>query len=67
MFDFGGRIAVVTGGAGGIGKCIREQFEKAGATVCVIDLIENDFFTGDLSDKKTLEQTKMLWNSLQTK
>ena len=56
MFDFGGRIAVVTGGAGGIGKCIREQFEKAGATVCVIDLIENDFFTGDLSDKKTLEK-----------
>lgn len=56
MFDFGGRIAVVTGGAGGIGKCIREQFEKARATVCVIDLIENDFFTGDLSDKKTLEK-----------
>ncbi|MBO5378226.1 MAG: SDR family oxidoreductase [Ruminiclostridium sp.] len=56
MFDFGGRIAVVTGGAGGIGKCIREQFEKARATVCVIDLIENDFFTGDLSDKKTLEE-----------
>lgn len=56
MFDFGGRIAVVTGGAGGIGKCIREQFEKSGATVCVIDLIENDFFTGDLSDKKTLEK-----------
>ncbi len=56
MFDFSGRIAVVTGGAGGIGKCIREQFEEAGATVCVIDLIENDFFTGDLSDKKTLEK-----------
>ncbi|MBR4112746.1 MAG: SDR family oxidoreductase [Ruminiclostridium sp.] len=56
MFDFGGRIAVVTGGAGGIGKCICEQFEKAGATVCIIDLIENDFFTGDLSDKKTLEK-----------
>lgn len=56
MFDFSGRIAVVTGGAGGIGKCIREQFEKSGATVCVIDLIENDFFTGDLSDKKTLEK-----------
>lgn len=56
MFDFSGRIAVVTGGAGGIGKCIREQFEKAGATVCIIDLIENDFFIGNLSDKKTLEE-----------
>ena len=55
MFDFTGKIVVVTGGARGIGKCIREQFEKAGATVCVIDLFENDYFVGDISDKKTLE------------
>ena len=55
MFDFAGKIAVVTGGARGIGQCIREQFEKAGATVCVIDLLENDFFVGDLADKSTLD------------
>ena len=55
MFDFTGKVAVVTGGARGIGRCIREQLEKAGATVCVIDLLDNDFFVGDLADKSTLD------------
>ena len=35
--DFKGKIAVITGGAQGIGRCIAEEFEKLGATVCVID------------------------------
>ena len=55
MFDFKDKIVVVTGGARGIGRCICEQFEKAGAKVCVIDILENDYFVGDLAKKDTLE------------
>ena len=56
MFDFNKKIVVVAGGARGIGKCICEQFAKAGATVCIIDVLENDYFIGDIADKDTLER-----------
>ena len=52
---FEGKIAVVTGGAKGIGKAISQEFEKAGAKVCVIDLLPNDYFVGDLADPAVLE------------
>ena len=55
MFNFNNKIVVITGGARGIGRCIREQFEAAGATVCVIDVLDNDYFMGDLADKQALE------------
>lgn len=55
MYDFQNKVVVITGGAQGIGKTIREEFEKEGAIVCIIDLLENSYFQGDLSDKNTLE------------
>lgn len=52
---FQDKIAVVTGGAHGIGQCICELFEAAGAKVCVIDRNDNAYFKGDIGDKATLE------------
>jgi len=56
MERFDGKIVVVTGGAQGIGKCVCECFEKAGATVCMIDTQPGGYFQGDIGDKATLER-----------
>ena len=53
---FQNKVVVITGGAGGIGKCIAEEFQKNGAHVCVIDCAEGDHFVGDIGNQAVLEQ-----------
>jgi len=52
---FENKVVVVTGGAKGIGRAIAEEFRKAGAIVCVIDLLENDYYSDDLAEQSVLE------------
>ena len=49
------KVIVITGGAGGIGKCIADEFSKNGAHVCVIDTAEGNHYVGNIADKATLE------------
>ena len=54
---FTDKVAVVTGGAQGIGKCIAGEFRKNGARVCVIDKQPCEGgFPGDIADEATLRR-----------
>ena len=54
--NFKDKVVVVTGGAQGIGRCIADEFQKAGAHVCVIDKQQGDHVVGDIASKQVLEQ-----------
>ena len=47
---FQDKVVVVTGGANGIGRCVAEEFQKAGAAVVVIDCAPGELYVGELAD-----------------
>ncbi len=53
---FRNRTAVITGGAGGIGRCIAEEFRRNGADVYIIDKVPGEHYVGDIADKEVLEE-----------
>ena len=53
--EFENKVVVITGGAGGIGKCIAEEFAREGAHVCIIDSAPGDHYVGDIADQAVLE------------
>ena len=50
------KVIIITGGAGGIGKCIAEEFRKQGAYVHIIDHVPGEHYVGDIGSKEVLER-----------
>ena len=53
--SFTNKVVVATGGVKGIGKCIVDEFKSRGVKVCIIDILNNDYFIGDISDRDCQE------------
>jgi len=52
---FRNKVVIITGAGHGIGKSIKEEFEKEGAAVEGIDITPGCGYTGDIGNKETLE------------
>ncbi len=55
MKAFEGKVAVITGGAHGIGRAVADAFLREGASVHIIDKQPGSWYVGDVSDRETLE------------
>ena len=56
MRAYEGKVVVITGGAHGIGRATADAFIREGAVVHIIDKQPGPWFTGDISDRETLER-----------
>ena len=56
MKAFDGKVVVITGGAHGIGRAVADAFRRENASIYIIDKQPGEWFTGDVSDKETLER-----------
>ena len=63
--DFGGRVAVVTGGAGTLGSAVAKRFNEAGAKVTAVDIVDDaeadlpasvGYHSADLTDEAAVEK-----------
>jgi len=54
MSDLTGLVAIVTGGASGIGAAIADRLDRAGASVAVLDL-RTDAVAADVSDRDSVD------------
>lgn len=54
--EFKNKVAVITGGAGGIGKAVADAFSREGAQTEIIDIKEGADYVGDIGKKEVLEK-----------